>query len=101
QIDGEVVSADYFRVLRVAPSMGRVFLPEEDVIRGPQPVAMVGERLWRRRFSADPALVGGTIRVNDVALTVVGILPASFAGLNGKAEIWIPRAIAPLFTYSH
>src|SRR5262249_54121895 len=54
----------------------------------------------RRRFDADPSLVGGTIRVNDVALTVVGIMPAAFAGLSGKADVWMPRTMAPTLTYS-
>src|SRR5262245_11072552 len=100
QIDGEVVSPSYFRVMRVKPASGRALIVEEDGAPGAHPVAIVSDRLWRRRFNADRALLGGTIRVNDVALTVVGIMPPGFAGLSGKADVWVPRTMAPTLTYS-
>jgi putative ABC transport system permease protein len=99
-IDGEVVSADYFRTLRVSPIAGRTFRPEEDTVAGAQPVTTISSRLWKRMFAADPATVGGTIVVNDVPLTIVGILPESFRGLTGKAELWIPPPMAARLTYS-
>ena len=67
---------------------------------GAQPVTIISARLWRRRFAADPAIVGATVRVNDVPLTIVGILPDGFAGLSGKAELWIPPPMAAGLTYS-
>src|SRR4051812_10140901 len=100
QIDGEMISPDYFRVLRVTPSAGRAFLAEEDGAPDAHPIVIVSDRLWRRRFAADPSLVGGIIRVNDVPLTVVGIAPPGFAGLSGRAELWFPRTMAPRLTYS-
>jgi len=100
QIDGEIVSPAYFQTLRVAPAAGRWFLPDEDRAPGAHPVAILGDRLWRRRFGADPSLVGRTVRVNDVALTIVGIAPPAFAGLSGKADLWLPRTMAPRLTYS-
>lgn len=100
QIDGEIVSPDYFATLRVAPVLGRTFSPAEDRAPGDAPVAVLSDRLWRRRYGRDPALVGGTVRINDVPLTVVGILPAGFAGLSDKSEIWIPRTMAPRLTYA-
>ena len=100
QIDGEMVSAGYFGVLRAVPAAGRVFRPEEDTAAGAHPLAIVSDRLWRRRYGADPALVGRTIRINDVALTVIGILPEGFAGVTGKADVWMPRTMAPVLTYA-
>jgi putative ABC transport system permease protein len=100
QIDGEIVSPSYLRAMRVMPALGRALRPDEDGAPGADPVALVSDRLWRRRFNADPSLVGGTIRVNDVPLTVVGILPAGFAGLSGKADLWLPRTMAPRLTYT-
>ena len=100
QIDGEIVSPQYFAALRVTPIQGRTFSPEDDRSAGDAPVAIVSERLWRGRYAADPSLLGGTVRINDVPLTVVGILPAMFAGLSDKAEIWIPRMMAPRLTYA-
>ena len=100
QIDGEAVAPAYFRLLRVVPAAGRALLAEEDGAPGAHPVAVVSDRLWRRRYHADPAIVGAAIRVNDVPLTVVGIAPQGFAGLSGKSELWFPRTMAPRLTYS-
>ncbi len=99
-IDGEVVSPDYFRTLRVSPMAGRTFRPEEDTVAGAQSVTVISSRLWKRMFAADPATVGSTIVVNDVPLTIVGILPEGFRGLTGKAELWIPPPMAARLTYS-
>ena len=57
-------------------------------------------RLWRRRYGADPSVIGGPVRINGVPLTVVGIMPAGFAGLSDKSEMWIPRTMAPRLTYA-
>jgi len=100
QIDGEMVSAGYFGVLRAVPAAGRVFAAQEDTTSGAHPLAIVSDRLWRRRYHADPALVGRNIRINDVALTVIGIMPEAFAGVTGKADVWMPRTMAPVLTYS-
>ena len=59
------------------PILGRSFLEEDDE-PGAAPIALVHEDLWRRRFDADPALVGRTINLNGSVFTVVGILPSAF-----------------------
>jgi predicted permease len=100
QIDAEIVTPGYLTVLRVAPIHGRVFGPADDQAPGSSPVVVIGERLWRSRFGADPAIVGQTIRVNNVPLNVIGILPEPFAGVSGRARLWLPRAMAPLLTYA-
>ena len=62
---------------------------------------MISARLWKRKIrAAIPATVGGTIVVNDVPLTIVGILPDGFAGLSGKAELWIPPPMAARLYYA-
>ena len=99
-IDGETVSRGYFLALRIAPIAGRVFTADESSTRGTEAVALISARLWKRKFASDPAAVGRTIVVNDVPLTVIGILPEEFAGLSGKAEIWIPPAMASRLYYS-
>jgi putative ABC transport system permease protein len=100
QVDGETVAPAYFRLLRVTPAAGRGFLDEEDGAPGAHPVAILSDALWRRRFNADPSSVGGVVRVNDVALTIVGIAPPGFAGVSGKAQLWYPRTMSPQLTYS-
>jgi putative ABC transport system permease protein len=97
---GEIVSPGYFRVLRIAPERGRVFSPEEGTAQGARPVVVISARLWQRRFGSDPAIVGRSMAINQVPLTVIGVLPASFSGLSGKAELWIPTQMAPRLTYA-
>lgn len=98
-VNGEVTSTEYFRLLGAAPVLGRTFLPEEDDGAAPQPVVILGHGLWRRRFGSDSGIVGRTVRINRMSLTVVGVLGPGFRGLSGTAELWIPAAMAPQLTY--
>lgn len=91
RISGELVSREYFSMLGVQPQLGRTFLEEEDQPPG-RAVALVGDRLWRDRFGANPKLVGSTLRLNGYPYTVVGILPPGFSGITGKAVVWIPSS---------
>ncbi len=100
QIDGEVVMPEYFGIMRVRPMLGRTFLPDENAPGGDRTVAILSERIWRQRYNADPSVLGATIRINDVPLTIIGVMPAPFAGLSGKAVVWIPPAMAARLTYS-
>jgi predicted permease len=100
QIDAEVVSSAYFRALRVSPAAGRLFGAADDDLASAQPVALISSRLWKRRFGADRSALADTIRVNDVPLAVAGILPDGFAGLSGKAELWISPPMAARLTYA-
>ena len=99
-IDGETVSRGYFKALRVSPIAGRLFIADETSAGGAEPVAVISARLWKRKLAADPASVGSTITVNDVALTIIGILPEGFWGLSGKAELWIPPPMAARLYYA-
>jgi macrolide transport system ATP-binding/permease protein len=89
---GESVSGNYFDVLGVKAFSGRAFLPEEDRTPGSHPVVVIGHDLWRRRFGADPALIGKPIKINNQALTVIGIAPPEYTGMirGLAAEVWVP-----------
>ncbi len=91
----EVVSANYFTTLGIQASLGRTFLPEEDLTPGGHPVALISDGLWRRRFGADSNVVGKSFALNQTPLTVIGVLPAGFRGQSGAAEIWAPLMMAP------
>lgn len=100
QVTGVRVSEGYFRTLGVAPAMGRWFLAEEDRPNGPR-VAVLSDGLWQRVFHREPGIVGRTIRVNQESLTVVGVMPPSFAvtaetapGVFGKPELWQPLQLS-------
>ncbi|HET9515082.1 MAG TPA: ABC transporter permease [Gemmatimonadales bacterium] len=99
-IRGERVAPSYFQVLRVRPQQGRLLGDAENDPMQPSHVALIGEDLWTRRFAADPAIIGQTIRLNGVPLTVIGVLPRGFRGLSGRAEAWVPATVSPLITYA-
>jgi putative ABC transport system permease protein len=92
RINTEFVSAPYFSLLRVSPVRGRVFQPEEDDVSKPVAVAVMSNGLWKRRFGADPEIVGRTITLNAHPYTVVGLTSPGFGGLSDAAELWIPFA---------
>ncbi len=71
---GAAVSANLFSMLGVAPALGREIGPVDDVPGAPA-VVLLSDELWRRRFHADPAIVGTVIAVDDRAHTVIGVLP--------------------------
>jgi putative ABC transport system permease protein len=95
QIAGDLVSGNFFSLLGVRPALGRAFLPEEDRVEGSSPVVVLNDRLWRRRFAADPAIVGKTITLNGQSFTVVGVAPRGFEGINtlGGPDLWIPLSM--------
>jgi predicted permease len=102
RIWGEMVSADFFDVLAVHPALGRFFQPEEGRAPGGPPVAVLSNHLWRRRFGADPAIVGRTIQVNRHPLTVIGVAPAGFLGtvVGLSYDLYVPMSLARPLTGS-
>lgn len=90
RLDGQRVSASYFRVLGVPPALGRGFLPSDDR-RGGADVVVLSDRLWRRRFGADPTIVGRAITVALTRFVVIGVMPERFENvLAPSAELWAP-----------
>jgi predicted permease len=92
---GEVVSANFFDVLRVRPALGRFFTPGLDGAEGALPVAVIGYGLWRSRWQGDSAVVGRIVHVNRYPFTVIGVAPAAFHGSmpGEEAAIWVPAAM--------
>ncbi len=99
RVRGEVVTASYFRVLRIDPAAGRFFLPAEDSLPGAAPVVVLSHALWQRDFASGRSILGSRVSLNGVMLTVVGVAPAGFTGLTGDAGWWIPQAMAPSVTF--
>ncbi|HKJ02249.1 MAG TPA: ABC transporter permease, partial [Longimicrobiales bacterium] len=90
QAQYSLVTANLFgEVLRTEPFLGRGFLPEEGR-PGAEPVALLGESLWRRRYNADPTILGRAITVDGVQRTVVGVMPQRFNFPFGSARLWMP-----------
>jgi putative ABC transport system permease protein len=80
-------SQDIFRALMIEPALGRSFRQEEET-PGAESVSLLSDQLWRRRFGADPKILGKTIHLDGTATTVVGVFPAGFR-LAG-ADLWTP-----------
>ena len=99
EVPALAVSAELFRVLGVAPAWGRGFRVEEDRL-GARRVAVLGHDLWRRRFGADPGIVGRAVLLDREPYTVVGVMPEGFRLLPpssvfpAKVDIWVPLGAA-------
>jgi len=94
QIIGARVSAEFFRMLGVAPQLGRGFLPQEGQAGAPR-VAVASHELWINRLGADPALVGKTIQIDGEPTTIVGIMPEGFhLPLMGPVKLWMPLPLS-------
>ncbi len=90
---GQVATGGYFSTLGLTPAAGRFFSDEDDKARSP--VAVIGYALWQRRFGGDPSIVGKTITVNQTPLTVIGVTPAAFLGLQvgDSPDITVPMTL--------
>lgn len=88
---GYRVSPGFFSTLGVGPVLGRGFMAEE-ARPGAESVVVLSEGLWRRRFAADPAVLGRRVLLDGVGHTVVGVMPASFR-FPKAAALWAPRVV--------
>ena len=93
------VNASFFPMLGVPPLAGRGFIESEDRAGAP-PVVVIGERTWRRKYGADPSLVGRAVAIDSVLHEVVGIMPASFHFPTPQTDVWVPLRLDPARTDS-
>jgi putative ABC transport system permease protein len=89
RIPGLNVGANYFDVLGVKPTLGRAFLPGEDVA-GNERVVVLSDELWRRNFAANPNIINQTIPLNGQQYTIVGVMPPELSALYRTVQIWSP-----------
>lgn len=88
RLQGVRAEADFFRVMRVAPVLGRTFTAAE---HGPRaaPVALISAKLWHSAFGGAPDVLGRTLRLNGHPHVIIGVLPAGFAQPQGT-DVWLP-----------
>ena len=94
----ELTTATYLSVLGLRPSLGRWFDAAKDT-PGAEVVAVVGHQTWTRRFGADPSIVGRTIRIEGVPVTIVGVGPAHYnstINIGIVTDFWVPISSAPV-----
>ncbi|MGE0862539.1 MAG: ABC transporter permease [Vicinamibacterales bacterium] len=94
RLQGAAVSGAYFDVLGAKAARGRLFTQDDDLPGAPT-TAVISHGLWLRRFAGDPAIVGSTLLLDEVPVTVVGITEADFDPAVINAEIWSTTRIPP------
>lgn len=92
QVRGELISGNYFELLGVRPSIGRLFTSADDERPGEHPVVVLSHGFWTRRFGATGSILNQTIRLNGHAFTVVGTGPPGFDGLDpgNPPDVYVP-----------
>ena len=93
-VNGVLASADFGRVMGLAPATGRWFTADEDV-PDKERVALISDGLWKRRFGMDQHVVGKSIQLNGEPYTIIGVMPPDFNFPNPNYEVWAPLALDP------
>jgi predicted permease len=93
RFNGSFVSANAFKVIGQTPAVGRDFAVEDDR-PGATPVVLLGYAVWKNRYAGDAAVLGRTIRVNDVPSVVIGVMPEGFK-FPQNADLWQPLSLMP------
>jgi predicted permease len=93
-LSGVKVSSEYFSVLGWEPALGRDFVASDEA-PGATPVVILSDTLWRTHFSADPSIIGRTIVLDNMAHTVIGVMPAEFKNaIYDNPQMWMPQPLA-------
>ncbi|HEU4690529.1 MAG TPA: ABC transporter permease, partial [Vicinamibacterales bacterium] len=89
---GEIVTPNFFDVLRIRPALGRTFLPSDGDTPGREPVVVLGHSLWQRTFNGDPGVVGRALTLNGHPFTIVGVAPEGFTGsvVGLTLDLYVP-----------
>ena len=107
RLEGSAITWNLFPMLGVKPALGRLIRPDEDKPGGDR-VVLLSDGLWQRRFGRDPTIVGKTLMLNEIAHTVIGVMPPAFK-FPEHSELWIPlreldgasrRSEKELFTFA-
>ncbi len=92
-----IVSENYFSVLGITAIKGRVFRPNDARDLAATPSVLISENFWQRRFAGDPNILGKSVKLNNVAFTIIGITPHDFIGAeNNLPNFWVPVSQLPL-----
>jgi len=99
----QLVSGEFFAMLRAQPQLGRLFTPADNVTVGAHPVVVVSDAYWRRALASAPDVVGRRVLVNGATLTIIGVTRPGFFGnvlsLRGP-DAWIPLMMQPTVRYA-
>jgi predicted permease len=96
RVETELVNAGFFDLLGARAAIGRTFRPDEDEVPGRDAVAVISDALWRERLGGDPGILQRTMHLNDRAFSIVGVMPAGFAGASFDTDLWVPSMMVTL-----
>src|SRR5580658_8272140 len=97
-VQGELVSGNYFEQLRVWPQLGRPIVASDDAV-GAAPVALLSAPFWQRAYGGNAGVLGQTIKVNMVSVTIIGVAPRGFTGAKNvlaAPDLFFPMSAQPL-----
>lgn len=94
QVPGMLATPSLFRLLRVAPALGRTFTDPEGEIGADQKV-ILSYPLWQQLYAGDRAVLGGEIRLDGRPFSIVGVMPRGFLFVDPEVRYWIPLAFPP------
>jgi putative ABC transport system permease protein len=94
RITGTAATPSLFRLLRVAPALGRTFADNEGEIGAEQKV-ILSYGLWQKLYAGNPAVLGSPLRLNGRPYTIVGVMPRGFLFVDSDARFWVPLAFMP------
>ncbi len=105
-VEAASVSDNFLPLLGARPALGRTLNSRVDENKQQALAILVSDKLWRRRFSADPGIVGKVVLVNNLDLQIVGVLPAGFRlflppdlSASEEIDVWFPSALSPVRQY--
>jgi len=94
-IEAGAVGAGFFEIVRARPALGRTFRPAEDTPAGKH-VAILSDRFWKTELGSAPDVIGRTLKLDDEAYTIVGVMPANASVASWAAmacDVWVPIAL--------
>jgi predicted permease len=98
-VKASAVSGNFFSVLGVQAALGRTLTESDDRVADAQPAAVISHEYWVGRFGGSPSIVGQSVTMSGVPLTIVGVAPAGFFGadIGAAPELWWPIQLTPRF----
>lgn len=98
RVNAAMVSGNYFAGLEVLPQLGRTIQPSDDAVPGAGSVAVISDGIWQREFGGSPSVLGQTIKLNQITLTIVGVAPKGFTGAKSVMQgpdVFVPLSLQP------
>jgi predicted permease len=98
-VTAELVSGNFFQAMNVGTAIGRPLEPKDDAVPGSGAVAVISDSFWQQRFDRSPSVIGKTIDVNLIPITIVGVAPRDFSGashVHAPQDLFLPLSMQPL-----